>query len=61
MSNECTAREAMLISAGTIASLTGFRRYLQVDVVHASFVRHCQDMGARGRWQDHWAGFWCGR
>ena len=56
-----TSRDAALISAGTIATLTGFTKYVQVDVVHASFVRHCQDVGARGRWQDHWAQFWCGR
>ena len=56
-----TARDAMLISAGTIAGLTGFSKYVQVDVVHASFVRHCQDTGASGRWQDHWPLFWVGR
>ncbi len=53
-----TAREAMLISAGTIAGLTGFRSYRQVDLVHASFVLHCQDTEAQGRWQDHWPRFW---
>lgn len=60
MSDGVTARDAALMSAGTIATLTGFTKYAQVDVVHASFVQHCRDTSARGRWQDHWPRFWRG-
>lgn len=61
MSNNITALDARLISSGTIATLTGFTRYDRIDLVQHSFVRYCEDTGARGRWQDHWTGFWCGR
>jgi hypothetical protein len=48
----------MLLSSGTIASLTGFRKYDKIDMVQASFVRHCLDSRVKGPWQDAWAGFW---
>jgi hypothetical protein len=53
-----TAEQAMLLSSGTIASLTGFRKYEKIDMVQASFVRHCLDGRIKGPWQDAWAGFW---
>lgn len=54
-----TALDARLLSSGTVAGLTGFTRYDQIDLVQHSFVAYCEDIGAKGRWQDHWQRFWC--
>ena len=53
-----TSEQAMLLSSGTIASLTGFTRYEKIDMVQASFVRHCMDKRVRGPWQPAWLNFW---
>ena len=51
--------QARQLSAGTLAGLTGFRKYVQVDVVQVDFVEFCEENQNQYRtWQPAWNDFW---
>lgn len=56
-------REVGAVSSGTLATLTGFSRYDQLDSVRALWIEWCQHLPAARlarifTWQEAWAYFW---
>ena len=47
--------QARLLSGGTIASLTGKRRYDEIDPIHAEFEEFCEENKSRFEtWTEAW-------
>jgi hypothetical protein len=52
--------QALGLSAGTLATLTGLRTYTELDVIQAAFVHFCDRADGQHTtcWQDAWQRFW---
>ena len=51
-------RDIMLVSAGTLATLTGIQQYDDLDEVRRSWMQYAASTRATGRWQDSWKKFY---
>lgn len=51
--------QARQLSSGTIATLTGERFYVRIDVIRQQFVEFCESMEHPcDKWQHAWIRFW---
>lgn len=51
--------EILGLSSGTIASLTGLRKYQDVDKIVLEFIEHTKKSGVKyENWVDAWRGFY---
>lgn len=57
-------RDALDISSGTMAALTGLRHYQVLDQIHRAFIEYVERTEGQGRifttWAEAWAHFWMG-
>ena len=52
------AQDALALSSGTMATLTGYRAYEQLDAIQRAFVAFCERHSGRyGTWHAAWRGF----
>lgn len=51
------AQDALALSSGTMATLTGYAAYETLDAVQAAFVAWCERHPAMATWQTAWAAF----
>ena len=52
------AQDALALSSGTMATLTGYTAYDDLDAVQAAFVAWCEKHnGQYAHWQAAWRGF----
>jgi len=51
------AQEALALSSGTLATLTGYAEYAQLDTVHVAFVAFCERHSGHATWQAAWTAF----
>lgn len=50
--------QASTLAAGTLASLTGLRRYSEIDAVRLEFMDFCEECeGQFASWQPAWQAF----
>ena len=52
------ARSAAILSSGTIASLSGFNAYTEIEVIQHGFVSYCNERSKAQSWQMAWYEFW---
>jgi hypothetical protein len=47
------------MSSGTLASLSGFCKYVQVDKIYLGFIEFCEENNERYEtWESAWRDFW---
>ena len=62
MSERTMAQDALALSSGTLATLTGYRESDQAETVQAAFVVFCERHHSQYRtWQEAWRGFQASR
>ena len=61
MNNQQICRDAMALSSGTLATLTGMSTYAALDEVQASFVVFVAVSDRQYKnWLEAWTDFWSG-
>lgn len=54
-------QDCRLISSGTIAGLTGFRRYSEIETIQATLISWVQNNPGWASWQDAFDHFWAAK
>ena len=55
---ESVLKQARGLSAGTMATITGFHKYSEIDPVQADFIDFCEENETKYRiWQEAWKVF----
>lgn len=50
--------QARGLSSGTLASLTGLSRYVQIDAIRLDFIEFCEENPHMEKWPTAWNAFW---
>lgn len=56
---ESIDKQARALSSGTLAGLTGFRTYSEIDPIQAEFVEFCEEnINRYSSWAEAWKHYW---
>lgn len=58
MKNTALARSAFTVSSGTLAGLTGFSKYSDIEAIQTYFVLYCYHRSKANTWIQAWREFW---